>query len=206
MSSEYNRRPGRSPHDPDPSDPLARLFPHTAFFRSLPDDLAGDDEEALYATDQGGFVMTRDEALRIFHRLIAGIDAIGDETIEAHNREVLAGLRQDPRSRYADDSSSARRTPPPKPPRPDRPGDVYLLTNGLLYKIGVSKDVRRRAREIERSSGLPVAILAFRRVPDMLTAELELHERYASYRREGEWFDLPEDELEVLLAEMGGAV
>jgi len=187
----------RSPHRPDFNNPYWLLTGHNATFHPVDPD--ADDGDAIYAIDQGGFVMTRDETMELFHRVIAGIDALGDDRIAAHNEQLDEKHFGDPPR----ERSSASRAAAAPPLRRERPGDVYLITNGHLYKIGVSTDTVRRLREIERASGMPVTILAKRAVLDMLSYEQERHERYASYRREGEWFDLSNDELDALIAELG---
>jgi hypothetical protein len=69
-----------------------------------------------------------------------------------------------------------------------RPGYVYLLQLGDIYKIGMSTKPRRRSRQI----GAP--LIHKIAVADMEEAEAALHRRFKNKRVRGEWFRLtPED-------------
>jgi predicted GIY-YIG superfamily endonuclease len=61
-------------------------------------------------------------------------------------------------------------------------------------KIGISDNVRRRVRELQTGSPHKLVVVRTLNCPDRDTAErLEKlsHRRYAKYRLEGEWFNLP---------------
>jgi hypothetical protein len=71
-------------------------------------------------------------------------------------------------------------------------GYVYLLRSGTHYKIGKSKDVNRRLTQISPKTPLPVELVHTIPTDNMAWAEHTLHEQYASFRTNGEWFALPE--------------
>lgn len=161
-----------------------------------PRDNWEDDDYIL--VDQGGFVMTMDEVMTYFAQVVSGTELVGDSQIEEHNRAIRRkhGLDLDA-SNFAD-----RPAPKPKRTRRMASGFVYLMTNGDLFKIGVSKDVERRRREIENASGFPVEIVSSGFYDDMLGAELEFHDRYREMRRRGEWFELTPEQVASISDEL----
>lgn len=72
---------------------------------------------------------------------------------------------------------------------------LYFVENPItgLVKVGSTKDVERRVRELECASGMTLEIL--RVCEDDGHMEQEVHDALAAYRRVGEWFDPP---LELL--------
>jgi Meiotically Up-regulated Gene 113 (MUG113) protein len=78
------------------------------------------------------------------------------------------------------------------------PEYVYVATAGQYVKIGASRDVRKRLRDIERGGGNalmpeaarghPVVLVATFETRDALELERALHDAFADLRDEGEWF------------------
>lgn len=65
---------------------------------------------------------------------------------------------------------------------------VYFLYSETtkLVKIGTSKNIRKRIREVSLASGLDVELLQV--VPGGYKEEAEQHQRYRRLRAGGEWF------------------
>lgn len=78
-------------------------------------------------------------------------------------------------------------------------GFVYLIgaENGLV-KIGHSRDPARRAAALS-IGGADVALIHQIQTDDPFWLESLLHQKYASLRRRGEWFDLPQSAVDELL-------
>jgi hypothetical protein len=78
-------------------------------------------------------------------------------------------------------------------------GSVYLVRSGAYYKIGLTKDIKRRMRSF--ITGLPdtAELVHTLTVPldDLKLVESQLHEHFKSHRRNGEWFDLSDDDVQV---------
>jgi predicted GIY-YIG superfamily endonuclease len=86
----------------------------------------------------------------------------------------------------------------PKPTEPVwHPQRVYLLWNAQtrLYKIGISDNVERRKRELERQGGVPITIMGSWQAERPEDIERALHRYYAAKRREGEWFALADQDV-----------
>lgn len=74
---------------------------------------------------------------------------------------------------------------------------VYIIENELGFvKIGIAKDPEARLREIQIGTPFRVWVRDSRRVPDARRIERFLHDRFKKYHIRGEWFDIPEDELD----------
>lgn len=79
-------------------------------------------------------------------------------------------------------------------------GYVYLIfeeDNETLYKIGVtrSKDVNKRLHALQTGNGKKLILKEAVYCDKPFKLEMMLHNRFSSVRREGEWFELTEDDL-----------
>lgn len=84
--------------------------------------------------------------------------------------------------------------------RRNRRQEVYAIRAGNFVKIGIAADVLRRLAMLQISS--PRKLELIRRWSCENARQLEdlLHRRFATYRRSGEWFELPEKEVSALLS------
>lgn len=69
-------------------------------------------------------------------------------------------------------------------------GTVYMLRSAGRYKIGMSRDVERRFRELGYQSPHQVDIVHSFETDDPIGIEKYWHNRFAEKKRYGEWFDL----------------
>lgn len=79
---------------------------------------------------------------------------------------------------------------------------IYIaqLRGHRPVKIGVVEnddDVDKRIGNLQVSSPFPVDLLGI--FPGDETVERQLHDKYQGYRLRGEWFNIPEHELDKLL-------
>jgi Meiotically up-regulated gene 113 len=83
------------------------------------------------------------------------------------------------------------------------PGIVYLLqAEGTpSIKIGRTSTRKQRIQALRTASPIPLRLLREIITAHAAALEKALHTRYALYRQQGEWFDLPEEKLQALLAE-----
>jgi hypothetical protein len=80
----------------------------------------------------------------------------------------------------------------------DRPGFVYIAFSNGLYKIGRSKEPQERIEHFDTQMPVDVNELHRFKADDYVLAERKLHRAFSHARANGEWFDLSDDELEVL--------
>lgn len=75
---------------------------------------------------------------------------------------------------------------------------VYLIRANGIYKIGVSKNVRQRVKEIQSRVKCPVELI--HSFPGWVSAESTLHGIYRNQRLQGEWFDLTNIDVQEITA------
>lgn len=71
------------------------------------------------------------------------------------------------------------------------------------WKIGRTTDPVTRLKDLQTPSPVPLAYIKI--VEAHPTLEGSLHRQFAKYRVHGEWFNLPHEMTEVLLARLDGA-
>lgn len=72
---------------------------------------------------------------------------------------------------------------------------VYLLESGGYYKIGYSYKPWTRVKRLATGSPVPIRLVHQIRTEFFRQVERKLHERFASRRLRGEWFDLNDDDI-----------
>ncbi len=75
------------------------------------------------------------------------------------------------------------------------PGHVYLLRHGTQYKIGRSTDPTRRYKEIRVQMPLDTEEVHVIETDDTVGIEIYWHNRFASKRLKGEWFNLSTQDI-----------
>lgn len=78
----------------------------------------------------------------------------------------------------------------------DMKGVVYLLKAGKHYKIGKAKSFVKRYKEIKLQLPFDVEEIHQIKTNNIDKLEKHWHKRFHKYRKNGEWFDLNEKELE----------
>jgi len=80
---------------------------------------------------------------------------------------------------------------------------VYVArSEGGEVKIGKSKDPKSRIKSLSTGNPQPLHLVKSAKVPNAGELEKKMHERYQEYRLHGEWFDLPESEIDSALEEL----
>jgi hypothetical protein len=84
---------------------------------------------------------------------------------------------------------------------PYKPGFIYLIRaiDTAYYKIGYTNNPSRRFSQISPKMPFKTKQMKVWRTNCMDIAEKMLHEIYAEYRTNGEWFDLPDSEIYEIL-------
>lgn len=79
------------------------------------------------------------------------------------------------------------------------PGYVYLLSLDIgAFKIGKAIDITKRVKSLGVKIPIQVTLIHSFRSDDYSLAELTLHEKFASKRTVGEWFELDEEDVEYI--------
>jgi hypothetical protein len=76
---------------------------------------------------------------------------------------------------------------------------IYILKSREYYKIGITKDVAKRMRELQTGNPIQHLFVCSSFFNDAPKIEKLLHETFAEYQIQGEWFELPSSKLEELI-------
>jgi len=75
-------------------------------------------------------------------------------------------------------------------------GYVYLMRCNTRFKIGITRDLSRRIRQLNGSqAAYPIDLVFARRAPGYEQMEAWLHERFSDKRAHSEWFELNQDDV-----------
>jgi hypothetical protein len=77
-------------------------------------------------------------------------------------------------------------------------GYIYLIYSYKLFKIGLSRNVAERIRNIRAMSSAPVQLLHQIPTNNMPKSELFLHNLFANRREHGEWFRLVPNDITAI--------
>lgn len=76
---------------------------------------------------------------------------------------------------------------------------IYVLKSGKHYKIGITKDVKKRMGELKTGDPIKHLFVCSSFFENAGKFEKRLHEAFNDYRGQGEWFKLPAEKLEELI-------
>lgn len=86
---------------------------------------------------------------------------------------------------------------PPKP-KPKAKAHIYIMKCNDKYKIGVSKNVEKRIKQL-CGSPYPIEIIyTSHLIEDAYSIEKELHIQFERQRVLGEWFDLSDEDIAMI--------
>jgi hypothetical protein len=98
------------------------------------------------------------------------------------------------------DPAAWKTDPKSKKQRECEPGFVYLLRGKHGYfKIGIAKKIDKRIEQIAPQLPFKVQLIHFFPSRDMRPAEQRLHRSFSSKRRNGEWFELSEEDVNLIM-------
>lgn len=141
--------------------------------------LINETEEGCYLSDNKGFIMESEQMLELAREMIRfakkhkdDIEEMNMQNLQRYNDEIL---------RLREETSQ---------PKKKSKSCVYFFECGGKYKVGVSKDVKRRIKELDRRP-FPVTILAVSK-PTEYAFEYEcfIHEKLQHLKIDGEWYEI----------------
>lgn len=80
-----------------------------------------------------------------------------------------------------------------------QPGYIYVIACGEYQKIGQSSNPMQRMFRMRTDNPYPLRMIAVLSTCDVYRAENYVHQRYAAFHYDGEWYRVPPDELAWLL-------
>gem|GEM_PF-3965796 len=139
-----------------------------------------ETEEGCYLSDGHGFVMEKEQVLEICKEL-RKFALKNAKWLEQKNIE---------QEKYYENLFNGR-TKTKKPKEYKNKGYVYIMESNKRYKIGFSKNVEQRLKQLDNRP-FPVKIIAKSGYLERpMKLEKKLHEFLEEYKIDGEWFDLP---------------
>lgn len=206
VAAKNGRPPGQAVFERETG--IRRSEWHGIYFRSWGDAL----KEAGYKPNKWQGKLSSDqvlrkyaEAVRHFGRVPAEIDIrmysrdrqdfLGHTTFTNHfgnKTGLVAALTKWVRENddFADLIALLPESKEDETPAPLTEGFVYLLKSGNYYKIGRSKELERRVKQISIALPEEVTLEHAIRTDDPPGIEVYWHRRFAERRAKGEWFRL----------------
>jgi hypothetical protein len=81
-------------------------------------------------------------------------------------------------------------------------GYVYLISDGHYTKIGISDNPIERLKDLSNANPKRLRLIASASVKHARVVERDLHQRYAAFRREREWFELTQSQQEEIAIQL----
>lgn len=132
-----------------------------------------------------GFIPSREEWELFKADIEEFYDSVLPNEIKAHNQRLT---NPEPRVKST------------LPPTIKREGYIYILRSEAgHYKIGKAKDPFNRSQTIGTQHAYRIDLIYIALCLDYTRVERFLHNALATYRMNGEWFNLPPDKLDWLL-------
>lgn len=130
--------------------------------------------------DGYGFIVDPEKMLSIAHRLVKTVDRFGDDIIKYNHKLKKTRLKKQKHTKI------------------DKRSRIYLLESGGLYKVGISKNVERRVKELDNRPFKVKIVCYSDLMKNAQRIEKKLHREFAAHNVYGEWFEFNEDELETV--------
>lgn len=150
-----------------------------------------EDSDGFYLCDGRGYVMEAEQIKELAHGLLKYAKKHDKEIIK-HNivreKEEEIELGTGWRKMGNSTKQKVKKTK----------GYLYLLECEGRYKVGLSKDVERRIKELNRKPFKLKLITKSRLLDEAYTYEQKLHRTLDKYRIEGEWYLLDKDTIEYV--------
>lgn len=144
-----------------------------------------EKEDGLYLNDCHGYVMEYEQVKEVCKGLLNYAEKHKEE-LEQHNINTELKYEKIMNGEY--DS----------PPKEKSKAYIYLLECGGKYKIGVSKNIDRRIKELDRRPFKVNLLAKSDLINDPYIVEQKLHDWVKADRISGEWFDFSQEKLKVV--------
>ena len=151
---------------------LDRVYPY----------LINNCEDGYYLTDGNGFMLNSDELLDIGANLIKFAKIHNNNEIEEYNQEKYQEIE--------DRMNDWLNTPKRK-----SKSSIYIMECGGKYKIGVSKNLETRKKQLDNRPYPVNIIYKSGLIEEPYNKEQELHSAFKEKRIGGEWFELTEQDI-----------
>jgi hypothetical protein len=154
-----------------------------------------EEEDQAYITNGYGYseILSKEKVKEIIDKLNEFFLRTNEEDIENHNKKT--------RERFENEMNLCKGQATEKI---QLKGSIYLLECGGKYKIGISKNVDRRIKELDNRPFKVNKIISKDNVIDVYSKEQKLHTKYSKKRIDGEWYEFNQEELKNIIDEIRG--
>lgn len=143
----------------------------------------GEEYFALF--DNSGLFVSFYELLEILTAVKPFYDTFSDKIILEHNQKIIDSW----------DNGDGNVAPTEKPARRTN-GFIYILQAGPYFKIGIAQNVDARIKQLATLPPFDLVLVHTIETEDMYSLESGLHSRFEAKRKNGEWFELDEEDVE----------
>lgn len=162
-----------------------------------PETIWGGGEVCPVLIDREGRVIPHQEVAAILAAVMRYYLLSSDEDIDMLN-SLFRFMDEESEKKAREVRTEQRRSAMKTAAIHRRKGYVYVLKAGPFYKIGVSKDVAKRVKQLSTLPPFDLEIIHTIWTEDSYGLEAELHEYFNSKRKNGEWFTLDEADIEYI--------
>lgn len=146
-------------------------------------EITQDSTKYIALIDNCGAILTWSEIQGILQAIEPFYNHFSDEQIELHNK-----------NRYNIPNPQKHE----KEKEKNTTGYVYLLKAGKFYKIGLTKTLDERIKQLSTIPPFDLELIHAIASYDMYTLETDLHEKFSAKRKRGEWFELTQADVDFI--------
>ena len=143
-----------------------------------------EEKDSCVISNGQGYVMEAEQMIDVAKKMIK---------FAIHHKKELRQHNIKRSKEYEQEISTLNTTPKEK-----EKAYVYLLKCGDYYKIGFSKDVERRIKELDHRPYKVEIIYISPLTNRAYQIEQNLHSELEQYRINGEWYDLPKRLIDAI--------
>lgn len=144
--------------------------------------------DGIEMTDLQGFITCADDIVELCYGLIKYAVKYKSE-IDVYNQKRMIELEEELNGCVGTTKKESKTTK-------SKGGYVYLFECGGKYKIGFSKDVERRMRQLDTRPFKLNLVAKSEFLSDAYDREQELHEWFENSKIEGEWYEFSDQEAQ----------
>lgn len=140
-------------------------------------------------SDQMGFIQSKNDMIQFAHQILKDARSVKQSDIDYYNIEL---------DKYYHPEEYGMKRPNPPIIRTPKPGYLYLIKCADKYKIGMTKNVGMRLKQLD-TRPFRAELVRDVRVDDALGCERAAHKKFAQYKITGEWYSLTPSQVQEVL-------
>ena len=143
----------------------------------------------MLTVDQMGYISKREDMIEFAHQLLKSARSAKQSSIDQYNLEL---------DKHYNPREYGLWHPEPTKPRVPKPGYLYLIKCADKYKIGMTKNVGMRLKQLDMRP-FKAELVKYIRVDDALGCERSAHKKFAQYKITGEWYSFTPAQVQEVM-------